>query len=368
MRALWPPIEVIASNLQSGTVFPLHFPDKEEVAAADHADKESAQIPAFIRDKIRKRVASRMAQFDTQPRAGQIWRFDGKQDNSSPLCVLLDEQQDQHYWQGWLVAAETDYATHQDVLLEPKDEPFDPVAGMVQTWNPVRIDIRKGSRVLAQLAVDRLNAIREVAKGQSEKDDVARPGFVAPLKTNSGATILAGTCINHPEDPRHRYQSLYRTAAEELERQHQPAQLVAANDIQQHRQINDATKVVSLYSGRKRIWQNVGWGLAASVVLAQAAIIVNLIQSQPDQSYKNSFSSEYRAVPQPASNYTYLEVNFKPETKEIDIRKLLTQLNASIVDGPGEFGQYRVQVKTDAKHDAISKIKASGLVDSVTAP
>lgn len=348
MRSLWPSIEVIESNLQTAAVVPLHFPDQEDSAAVEHADTGSDDMPAFLRDKIRKRVSSRIAQFNAHPKAGQIWRFDGALDNAAPLCVLLDHQQDEHRWQCWLAAAETDYATDRDVLLEPKDEPFDPLAGMVQTWHPVTVDIRKGSRVLAQLAEHRLAAIREVASGQCESGGGARPGFVAPLKTNSGATVLAGTRIAHLEDPRRRYQSLYRAAA--LERfQTQPS-----------------TKVIPL-PNRQRVRRNVGWSLAASVLLAQAAIIANLMHSQPGTTVDEQINraSEYRAVPQAPVSYSYLEVYFKPDIKEVEIRKLLSRLGVSVVDGPGEFGQYRLKVKAGAEQEAISKIQASGLVDSV---
>lgn len=345
MRNLWPAIEVIARNLQSGTVTPLHFPDKEEAAESLAA---SAEMPAFIRDKIRQRIASRDAKFDTQPKAGQIWRFDGDQENLAPLCVLLDCPQDEHRWLGWLVAAETDYATDRDVLLEPKDEPFDPLAGMVQTWNPVNVDSRKGNCVLAQLASPRLDAIREVAAGKTEDGGGARPGFVAPLKTHSGATVLAGTRITHPEDPRRLYQSLYRAAAQALERQHTTAKIITMPD-------------------RRRVWRNVGWSLAASILLAQAAVIANLMRGQPGASVEEQINraAEYRGVPQPPANYAYLEVVFKPDAKEIEIRKLLVKLNASIVDGPGEFGQYRVKVKAGTEQATAQVIRDSGVVDSV---
>lgn len=350
MRSLWPSIEVIESSLKIGVAAPLHFPDREESAEVEHDDTGSDEMPAFLRDKIRRRVSSRIAQFDTQPKAGQIWRFDGKQDNAAPLCVLLDLPQDEHRWQGWLAAAETDYATDRDVLLEPKDEPFDPLAGMVQTWNPVAVDIRNGSRVLAQLAEHRLAAIREVASGQCEPGGGARPGFVAPLKTDSGATVLAGTRITHPEDPRHRYQNLYRIAAQSLEPQ----------------QLQQTANVIPL-PNRQHVWRNVGWSLAASVLLVQAAIIANLMRSQPGTTVEAQINqaSEYRAVPQAPVSYSYLEVYFKPDTREVEIRKLLTRLNASIADGPGEFGQYRIKVMAGSAQDAVSKIQASGLVDSV---
>jgi hypothetical protein len=340
MRSLWPSIEVIESKLQTGVVAPLHFPDM----AAEVEYVDSDEMPVFLRDKIRKRVSSRKVQFDNQPCAGQIWRFDGKQDNAAPLCVLLDAPQDEYHWLGWLVAAETDYASDRDVLLEPVDEPFDPLAGMVQTWNPVAVDIRQGSRVLAQLGENRLAAIREVASGRCESGDGARPGFIAPLKTNSGAMVLAGTRITHLEDPRRHYQSLYRTAAQLLEPQ------------------QATSKIIPLPNRR---WRNVGWSLAACVLLAQTVVIANLIRSQQTVDAQINQASEYRAVPQSPVSYDYLEVYFKPDAKEVEIRKLLIRLNASIADGPGEFGQYRIKVAAGSAQDAISKIQASGLVDSV---
>ena len=349
MRNLWPPINVIESNLQGRAGEPLHFPDKE--ATTEASSPANSEMPAFLRDKIRRRVSSRMAKFDATPKAGQIWRFDGNAENTAPLSVLLNELNEPGRWQGWLAASETDYATHQDVLLEPQDEPFDPIAGMVQTWNPVMVDVSKGSRVLAQLGESRLNAIREVAQGQCEEGGAARAGFVAPLKTRSGATVLAGTRIAHPEDPRRHYQTLYRNAALRLVKQGaaQPsAQIVSLQD-------------------KRRQWRNIGWALAASVVLAQAAIIANLLRDQHNASIEEQInkSTEYRAIPQPPENFVYIEVYFKPDAKEIDIRKMLTKLNATIVDGPGEFGQYRVKVKAGTEQAAVKVLQGSGLVDEL---
>lgn len=118
---------------------------------------------------------------------------------------------------------------------------------------------------------------------------------------------------------------------------------------------------------RQKLLRNIGWSLAASVLLAQATIITNLMRSQPGGSIEEQTSriSEYRSTPQSSSQDAYLEVYFKPDAKEVDIRKLLTGLNATIVDGPGEFGQYRVKVRTELVQHMAEKFRVSGLIDNV---
>lgn len=344
MRTLWPPIGVIESRLQPGKNDVLHLPalqlEQEPGTAAP------AEMPAFIRDKVNKRVAARQANFDPQPAAGKIMRFDGADDESAPLCVLLDREGKPGIWHGWIAAAETDYATNRDVLLEPQDEPFDPVAGMVQTWNPVEVDAGKAARVLAQLGGARMDAIREVARGECEGGGDAKPGFVAPLAARSSSKVLAGTRISDSGDIRDSYQSLYRAAAYRLQQVHQTT-----------------AKVVPFPA--KQPWRNAGWAIAASIVLAQSIVIANLWHGGQDSSVNARMEqvSEYRSTPVPQAAYIYVEVYFKPDAKEIDIRKLLTRLNATIVDGPGQFGQWRLKMK--AAGVEAKTLKESGLVDSV---
>lgn len=348
MRNLWPPINVIKSNLQplAGDV---HVIQDARADASSARDEKAMppEMPAFIRDKIRMRIAAREAYGKLHPpKSGQICRFDGNNQNQAPLCVLLDREQDQHRWAGWMVAPEADYATNRDVLLEPQDEPFDPLAAMVQTWNPVTVDTRKVSRIMAQLAPHRMQAIREVANGNCEEGGGARPGFVAPLKTHSGAVVLSGTRIAHPEDPRSEYKALYLAAAKTLELQQLTSNVIRMPD-------------------RQRFMRTVGWSLAASIVLAQSAIIANLMQHQPDASGQQDQYQEYRSAPHANNESRYLKVIFKPDTKEIEIRKLLIKLHASIVEGPDEFGSWRISLPEQDYQQATEKLMHSGLVSSV---
>lgn len=345
MRNLWPPICVIESRLIPGKAGIEHFPDLPEQNS--DTDTAPAEMPAFIQDKVRKRIASQAANFDPQPAAGKIVRFDGDNTEAVPMCVLLDQERKPGIWQGWIVASETDYASDKDVLLEPLDEPFDPIASMVQTWNPVEVDASKSARVLAQLSLDRMAAIREVAASECESAGEAKAGFVAPLKTKAGRTVLVGTCIKALGDLRNEYQSLYRAAAKRLQECHQTiAEVIPYPAKKQNRDV----------------WK---WAMAASVLLAQSIIIANLLRDHlvAQVSKEMEQASEYRAVVIPEDGYVYVDVYFKPDARVIDIQKLLTKLDAVIIDGPGEFGQWRVKIRS--VDSALKTLKESSTVESM---
>jgi len=117
-------------------------------------------------------------------------------------------------WSGWLMSWETDYATDRDVLLEAADEPYDPLAAMVQTWNPVNIYLPATSAVLGELTADRLAAIREVAAGAAPAaNEPARPGRWVQCATAGGRLVLTGTPLAAGADPRQCYRNLYTQAA-----------------------------------------------------------------------------------------------------------------------------------------------------------
>lgn len=347
MRKLWPPLGVIEARLQARQWEDSPNDDSPLAEVGDPA--VSAEVPAFIALKIRQRVASQQAAFSLTPAPGKIMRFDGEEERVPPQCVLLDREISSDIWRGWLVSAETDYASNRDVLLEPQDEPFDPIASMVQTWNELKVDVRKAGRVLAHLSEERLEAIREVARGECEDGGKARLGFVAPLLTHMQRQVLSGTPVSHAQDPRRHYQALYRDAAKQLQVSHA------------------ITAEIVPFPARKRTWSTAGWAMAASIVLVQSIVIANLLRdkTETNAAAQGSQYSEYRAASVPDQAAAFLEVYFKPEAKEMDIRKLLASLNASIVSGPGEYGQWRLRVDADKISKASEELKRSGLVDEV---
>jgi len=114
---------------------------------------------------------------------------------TEPLVVLLNKpSHHQNQWHGWLISQETDYARHWDVCLDATlDAPLDPLAGMVQVWNPVLLHIDFITRTIGELAAERLAYINNIAHEHKQ----------LPHKP----TLLS-------TDPCYRYQALYSQASQ----------------------------------------------------------------------------------------------------------------------------------------------------------
>ena len=134
--------------------------------------------------------------------------------------LLLDRCLEDDRWVGWMTAPECDWAGAFDVLLEPEDEPFDPMCGVIQTWNTVTVRAipRRSVRLLGRLSPHRLAAVRAVQNEYRVAHDVTVPpelGRIA-LRVVSGAfTVLTGAPLL-AQDPRRAYQALYRRAGSRL--------------------------------------------------------------------------------------------------------------------------------------------------------
>lgn len=186
-------------------------------------------MPEWLAERVARRAAARAAPFAVGHAAGQVRLVDrvvGPNgpldfDLPRPLAVCLDAPYPgrRDIWHGWLVGAETDYATEWDVLLTEEDGPTDPLAGMVQMWNPVYAYLPSTGRVLAQLDPERVTALHAVAAEFLSGAPVAigpRPGHVGLRETPDGHVVLTGTPLGGDDDPRHRYRTLYRAATAAL--------------------------------------------------------------------------------------------------------------------------------------------------------
>lgn len=134
--------------------------------------------------------------------------------------LLLDRCLGGDQWVAWMAAPECDWAGAFDVLLEPEDEPFDPMCGLIQTWNPVTVRaIPFGAvRMLGRLSANRLAAVRAVHDEYRASHAISVPpelGRIALRVVNGAFTVLTGAPLL-PQDPRRDYQEIYRRAGSRL--------------------------------------------------------------------------------------------------------------------------------------------------------
>ncbi len=181
----------------------------------DWPDAEAEAVPVALPADLAALIAARTSaaahHAQQAPRPGVIVRLQQPQ----PVAVLLTALQDD-YWQGYLMAGETDYATAADVFLEEQDAPFDPQATVVQLWNPVRVHPQQIAAAIGALSPARLAAMMELAaqvQAGAACDARAEPGALLQQVTASGQVLLTGTPLGADHDPRRRYQALYHAVA-----------------------------------------------------------------------------------------------------------------------------------------------------------
>ena len=199
--------------------------DLGPIHATAGADRQ-VPLPPQLAAAIDARLALVARRLSTRPRPGLILRIDRPQgpsgpldwDLNQPLAVLLAEPAGHpDIWSGWLMAAEIDYATDWDLLLEEDDAPYDPSVAMVQVWNPVQVYCPTASAALGELRPSRMAAVRDLAidfLAAPPDPAAAEPGILVQRTTGGGHLVLTGTPVGDGPDPRWRYRELYGAAAD----------------------------------------------------------------------------------------------------------------------------------------------------------
>jgi hypothetical protein len=164
-----------------------------------------------LQDLLRRREAVAARKFSSSWEPGKLVLV---KILASARPVLLARYSGADQWSGFLVAPECDWASSFDVLLEPTDEPFDPLCGMVQCWNPVSIRSTRHpqAQVLGQLSPIRLDTMMVAANDAVKSSDgcsSSEPGVIALRSLSDEQTVLTGSALNEL-DIRREFQSLYR--------------------------------------------------------------------------------------------------------------------------------------------------------------
>lgn len=355
---LWPPLSLIRSAFERA---PAIAPGEQVVApprgsnATPHDAAQDLLLP--LTELARRREAVAQRAFPARWAPGRLVSLvhDGRL-----LGVLLDKCIGDDRWQGWMAAGEADWAGAFDVLLEPGDEPFEPLFGMVQAWNPVTLTPAPQlcARVLGELSATRLAAVRAVHDEWMARQPLgidAAPGQIALRSAGGVFTVLSGTPLGSA-DPRTEYQALYREAAQSVS-----ASLQAA-PVPQHAPPAADAMAEGGWGARLRRWFGAdmlvrpAFALLALVVVVQGSGLLGRGGEDDDV--------RFRSVPTaPTGAPVELLVRWKAGVDLDEAALALRAASAELVGGPDARGAWRVRAADPAT--ARAALAASPLVDTV---
>ncbi|WP_418118961.1 hypothetical protein [Variovorax sp. 350MFTsu5.1] len=380
---LWPPLSVIRHALETtgAAAMPDTGPEGEPGTATVAMPGSPPGTPATpvvaasdllmpLTELARRREAVAQRAFPARWAPGRLVSvvYSGRL-----LGVLLDRCIHDDLWQGWMAVGEADWAGAFDVLLEPEDEPFEPMFGVVQTWNVLTLEPSPQlcARVLGEVSATRLAAIRAVHDEWAARTALAiapQPGRIALRGVGGGVfSVLSGTPLG-PEDPRTDYQDLYRDVGLELG---------AALTRPQSDEAAPSSSSLSSSPSRARPqpgpeggwWGSIrrwfgaeGWARPAFAVLALVVVVQN-VGLIGGRGAPEDDEVRFRAVPTaPAPTRADLVVRWKPGVRMDEADRLLQSISADVVGGPGGDGAWHLRVPEPV--EALAVLAASPLVES----
>lgn len=379
---LWPPLALIRRSLT-----------QERPSAAGRAavrdlsalavDAPSAPAPDFdtlllpLTELARQRQALAQRAFGTHWASGRLLSVTHQ---GRRIGVLLDRPPTAATrgsaaagWSGWLAAAEADWAGPFDVLLEPGDEPFEPLLGVVQTWNPVTLSPSRvtEAQVQGELSATRMAALRAVAAQAAEAasaggaalEGTAHPGRIA-LREVQGFSVLTGTPLAAQGDPRDAYQALYRDVAQALR---------AATASTSPAAAAAAPRVPSAWGERLRAWmgpspQGGGAGLwrPAAALLALVVVVQNAGLFLPESNEVRLRSPATLPTAPVAPAGPDLRLRWRDGTGMAEATELLQRADAQVVSGPDADGFWSLRLLHP--RDGRRVLQSSPLVASLMEP
>ena len=360
---LWPPLELVEAALDGHHA----LAQAASVAPPESAHEGFAQAPLKIDQNIQaaylllpltelatRRAAVLAKRFSSAWAPGRLVQMTV---NGSVVGVLLDRFVQGPQWTGWFAACESSWASAFDVLLEPMDEPFEPMFGVIQAWNAVTVEesSTNQSLVVGEISATRLAAIRAVALECSSGlmlATPAEPGRIG-LRTAGGAfSVLTGTPLG-AHDIRYNYQNAYRTAT---------ARLIAQQLTQRLSHVKKKVPLQDDWWIRAKGWFAADWLIRPAFALVAVFFVA---QNTGLLGRFNDDTVRFRSSPvaAPAGD---LRVQWRPGVRMDDVQKLLRSTSTEVVDGPDAQGFYGLKSNdTSATRASLSQ---SLLVGKVTAP
>ncbi|PHV28496.1 hypothetical protein CSQ93_09320 [Janthinobacterium sp. BJB426] len=319
MTALTPTLAIVAARLPSP---PSAIDMLDEDVAGATPDWRGIAVPEHLMERFARRS-------DAAPLAGRP--IAGGQIHLLARCpgfgaVLLDAwDSTRQRWRGWLVTPDTAYADACGLVVEQRDAPADPRAGLVLCDMPVTLAVTDLGACLGVFSQERLQAARWLeTHGRANGAGVAaEPGVIARVAMPGDDYALTGTPLSSElgKDGRVAYRQLLRQGLQQL--QIAPADAVAP-----------ISKPVQAANANR--WLKIVTAVAASVMVVQSAWLF-----LPKEGAVVG-NAEFRNGGSGVETGVRTRVLFRAEATEAEIRTWLQREQLEIVAGPDTLGAFTV--------------------------
>ena len=317
MTALTPSLAIVAARLPSA---PTSAELLDADVSGDTPDWRGIAVPEHVLAGFARR--SDAAPLAARPIAGGQIHLLARHPGFG--AVLLDAwDSTRQRWRGWLVTPDTAYADACGLVVEERDAPADPRAGLVLCDMPVILAVTDLGACLGVFSQDRLQAARWLETHGRANAATAAPGVIARVALPGADYALTGTPLSSElgKDGRVAYRQLLRQGLQQL----QIAAADALAPVAKPEQAANASR-----------WLKLVTAVAASVMVVQSAW---LFLPRDGAVVGNA---EFRNGGSGVETGVRTRVLFRAEATEAEIRSWLQREQLEIVAGPDTLGAFTV--------------------------
>ena len=329
MTALTPSLAIVAARLETAPASTELLAD--DVVQGDAPDWRGIAVPPHLLERFTRR--SDAAPLANRPIGGGQIHLLARRPGFG--AVLLDAWQPAlGQWRGWLVTPDAAYADACALVVEERDAPADPRAGLVLCDLPVTLAVADLGACLGVFSQDRLQTARWLELHGRDNAAPAAPGVVARVAV-PGGYALTGTPLGElGKDARHAYRTLLGQGLQQL--RIAPATPAAAPAIP----MIPAAPVKAANASR---WLKMVTAVAASVMVAQSVWIF----LPRDAAIVDN--AEYRGGGSGVETGKRIRVLFRADASEAEIRTWLQREQLEIVNGPDTLGAFTLLTRDRQK-------------------
>ena len=315
MTALTPSLAIVAARLPSA---PSSADLLDAEVSGDTPDWRGIAVPEHLMQRFARR--SDAAPLAARPIAGGQIHLLARCPGFG--AVLLDAwDSSRQRWRGWLVTPDASYADACGLVVEQRDAPADPRAGLVLCDMPVTLAVTDLGACLGVFSQERLQAVRWLETHGRANGAAAAPGVIARVALPGDGYALTGTPLSSElgKDGRVAYRQLLRQGLQQL-------QIASADAL--------APLATPVRAANANRWLKLVTAVAASVMLVQSAWLFlpkeNAVVGNAE--FRNGGSGVETGV--------RTRVLFRAEATEAEIRTWLQREQLEIVAGPDTLGAF----------------------------